>query len=1358
MKTRIFAFVSFVVLSLGCNSALANSITWTNTSGGNWNAAANWSPNQVPASTDDAYVTNNGSYTVTLNASATVGSLTVGGASGTQSLVANANTLTLNRASTVGSNGVFNLGGGTLSGAGSFSVNGPFNWSSGTINNTGGVTLNGTSSLSGVGTFVMQLYGLLINAGTLTWGGSGQNLYINGGTLTNLATGTINITADVSSVAGGTIGNAGVLRKTGGAGTTTLGTALINNGDVQVQSGTLDLASGGSASGTFEVSPDTTLQFGGSYTLSSPSSVTGGGTVLMSSGTVSLSGAFSLSGTNIISSTLAVNSPAIMTVSNLNLVGGVLNGNAPVVVNGPFNWSSGTINNTGGVVLNGASSLSGVGTFVMQLYGLLINAGTLTWGGSGQNLYINGGTLTNLATGTTTITADVSSVAGGTIGNAGLLRKTGTTGTTTLGTALINNGDVQVQSGALDLVSGGSASGTFEVSANATLQFGGSYTLSSPSSVTGGGTVLMTSGTVSLSGAFSLSGTNIITGTLAVNSPAVMAVGNLNLSGGVLNGNAPVVVNGPFNWSTGTINNTGGIVLNGTSSLSGVGTYVMQLYGLLINAGTLTWGGSGQNLYIGGGALTNLATGTMSITADVASVAGGTIGNAGVLRKTGSTGTATLGTVLVNSGDVQVQSGTLDLISGGSASGTFEVSANATLQFGNSYTLSGASSVTGAGNAIFSSGTINASGTYNLTGTSTFSGATITFGGNYTLSGQAVTLSAGTVNFNAGGTVNLTGLTMSGGTLGGSVPVVVNGPFSWSSGSIYNTGGVTLNGASSLSGAGTYVMQLYGLLINAGALTWGGSGQNLYISGGTLTNLATGTLSITADVASVAGGMIGNAGVLRKTGSTGTTTLGTVLVNSGDVQVQSGTLDLTSGGSASGTFEVSANATLQFGNSYTLSGASSVTGAGNAIFSSGTISASGTYNLTGTSTFSGSTVTFAGNYTLSGQAVTLSAGTVNFNAGGTVSLTGLTLSGGTLGGTVPVVVNGPFSWSSGSINNTGGVTLNGTSSLSGVGTYVMQLYGLLVNGGTLTWGGSGQNLYISGGTLTNLATGTMSITADVASVAGGTIGNAGVLRKTGSPGATTLGTVLVNSGDVQVQSGTLDLASGGSASGTFEVSANATLQFGNSYTLSGASSVTGAGNAIFSSGTINASGTYNLAGTNTFSGSTVTFAGNYTLSGQPVTLSAGTANFNAGGTVNLTGLTLSGGTLGGTVPVTVNGPFSWSSGSINNTGGVALNGTSSLSGVGTYSHAVIRAVDQCWSPDLGRERSKPVYRRRHAHQSGDGHDQHHGRCFQCRRRHDWQRGDVAQDRGHRHHHVERGVGQPWECAGAERHAQCDGPI
>jgi hypothetical protein len=64
----------------------AATITWTNTLGGNWNVASNWSPNAVPGATDTANITTAGSYSVALNANATVAALTLGAPSGTQTL------------------------------------------------------------------------------------------------------------------------------------------------------------------------------------------------------------------------------------------------------------------------------------------------------------------------------------------------------------------------------------------------------------------------------------------------------------------------------------------------------------------------------------------------------------------------------------------------------------------------------------------------------------------------------------------------------------------------------------------------------------------------------------------------------------------------------------------------------------------------------------------------------------------------------------------------------------------------------------------------------------------------------------------------------------------------------------------------------------------------------------------------------------------------------------------------------------------------------------------------------------------------------------------------------------------------
>src|SRR5689334_7122189 len=122
-----------LLLVLGHNLANSAPITWTNTSGGNWNDATNWSPNHVPGSSDDAIITASGTYTVTLDISPTVNSLMLGGNSGQQTLNTSNNNLTLNNASAVNVNGILALTGGSFSDPGLLTVNGQFNWTGGSI-------------------------------------------------------------------------------------------------------------------------------------------------------------------------------------------------------------------------------------------------------------------------------------------------------------------------------------------------------------------------------------------------------------------------------------------------------------------------------------------------------------------------------------------------------------------------------------------------------------------------------------------------------------------------------------------------------------------------------------------------------------------------------------------------------------------------------------------------------------------------------------------------------------------------------------------------------------------------------------------------------------------------------------------------------------------------------------------------------------------------------------------------------------------------------------------------------------------------------------------------------------------------
>jgi hypothetical protein len=95
MKAKIlhlFTVMMLALLAVG-DLAYAATITWTNTSGGNWSANNNWSPHQVPTNTNDGLTTNAAICTVTLDVSGVVANLTLvagDGAGGVQRFASNA--------------------------------------------------------------------------------------------------------------------------------------------------------------------------------------------------------------------------------------------------------------------------------------------------------------------------------------------------------------------------------------------------------------------------------------------------------------------------------------------------------------------------------------------------------------------------------------------------------------------------------------------------------------------------------------------------------------------------------------------------------------------------------------------------------------------------------------------------------------------------------------------------------------------------------------------------------------------------------------------------------------------------------------------------------------------------------------------------------------------------------------------------------------------------------------------------------------------------------------------------------------------------------------------------------------------
>ena len=383
--------------------------------------------------------------------------------------------------------------------------------------------------------------------------------------------------------------------------------------------------------------------------------------------------------------------------------------------------------------------------------------------------------------------------------------------------------------------------------------------------------------------------------------------------------------------------------------------------------------------------------------------------------------------------------------------------------------------------------------------------------------------------------------TLSGGsnTSAGSI-LTLNDDLLWSAGAFTGTGTIQANGGAIFSASGVKDISAGRVLNLGGDSSW--TAGNIRIGTGGMINNTTGQTFTTNSDGTLTNpfggtGTFNNSGTFTKSGGAGTTLVNGVLLfnNSGTVNVNSGTLNLAgSGGSNStGVFNVGSGATLQFSNDHTLGAASSITGVGSVVISSGTVNVNGSY-------------TGGGN-------LLISSGTVNFaNAASTSSLT---QTGGTLGGGGNFTISGTTTFSSGSMTGTGitqansGVTFDTTGAKDISGGRVLNLAGnsswtagtIRIGTGGVINNNTGQTLTTnSDGTLTNPFGGT------------GTFNNSGTFTKSGGAGTTTVSGVLLfnNSGAVNVNSGTLNFTSSVAqhtgttlTGGTWNVRNGSTLSF-----------------------------------------------------------------------------------------------------------------------------------------------------------------------------------------------------------------------
>jgi hypothetical protein len=282
---------------------LLTSTAWKSAVSGDFDNASDWT-NGVPGVGMSAIINVAGTYTVTLDENPhEIYSLTLGASSGTQTLVDNGPTLTLDAASSIASGGSVAMSSATIAGAGRLTNSGTISLQNATISAplTNNATINvsgqGNSISGGLTTASTSIINLIANntTGNAYLGVSNSftnsgaiNLTSNsnaanypalavGGTLTNASGATITAngagsTVDPSTIAGG-ISNAGTITVSNANGLTisTNGAGASNSGTIADASGPLTISL---SSDTFTNSKTITVGSGQTFTISGGSFAT----------------------------------------------------------------------------------------------------------------------------------------------------------------------------------------------------------------------------------------------------------------------------------------------------------------------------------------------------------------------------------------------------------------------------------------------------------------------------------------------------------------------------------------------------------------------------------------------------------------------------------------------------------------------------------------------------------------------------------------------------------------------------------------------------------------------------------------------------------------------------------------------------------------------------------------------------------------------------------------------------------------------------------------------------------------------------------------------------------------------------
>ena len=955
-------------------------------------------------------------------------------------------------------NGTTTINGGKLTlgaaGRGNFTVNsgatlvgGPnyFNGVSSVTVNSG--TLN-PGSYQGGGLVTVNL-----NDATVTGGGSD---YFGGGTTYNL-TGNNSWTGSALDIRGGavvlnsingTTTIARLLTQTGGGSLTKNGSGSViltgvgvmsSTNTVTVNNGTLSISGAQTYSGV------TTLN-GGTLAINSATAI-GNGTLTIKGGTLdntsgsaitltnnntqNWNGDFSFLGTNgslnIGTGAVTMNASRTVTVSNSTFtVGGAIggstfgltkNGSGTLVLSGANTYNGTTTVNNGTITLGAADRIANTsdlnvagGTF--NLAGFNETLGSIT--GSG-NLTLGAGTLTTNSTSNTTFSGIISGTGGLTKNGTSTLTLSGNNSYN--GTTTINTGTLLIST--TGQLGGGNYSGniantgTFRYNSTANQTLGGI--------ISGNGALVKnTASTLTLTGNNTYTGTTTITGgTLQISSTGLLGGGNY--SANISNTGTLLIASNSNQTLGGVISGSGALTKNGTGALTLTGNNTYS-GATAINSGTLVVNGSAANsaVTIGNGGILggNGTVGALNVQ------------SGGRVAPGNSPGNLNVSTLTLNGGggynwEITNVTGTAgtnwDLITVGGGTGAATISATS----GNKFTIYISGNPTGWdtntaydwniidwGAVSGFDATAFAVDTTGFTGTAPVGTWSFSNSGGYLNLAYTVgdpTWNGGTGNWTTGFTPNLTGANMNIYFAGNNTATATNNIASATVGSVasitFNStaGAYTLAANSGSAGYDTAsALELNGNIVNNSTAT-----QTINLA---LTSNATRVYDAAAGNITISGAISGTGG-LTKNGSN-TLALSGVNTYTGDTTITAGTLTISSAGQLG-----SGNYSGNIANAGTLNYASSANQTLSGIISgNGSLTKSGasTLTLTGVETYTGATTITAGTLTISG-AGQLGSGSYSGNISNAGTLNYASSANQTLSGT---------------ISGTGGLTKNGTGTLT----------------------------------------------------------------------------------------------------------------------------------------------------------------------------------------------------------------------------------------------------------------------------------------------------------------------------------------